>query len=60
MVLRIVRHHIYLFINACIQVICGLIKILSLTLYLPSWEFTFMLWFQRKELERVIRSREKK
>ena len=47
-------HHIYLFINAWIEIICGVIKIITFTLYLPSWDFRFMGWFSQKMGQRRI------
>lgn len=47
------NHRIYLFITSCIAIICGLVKIITFTFYLPSWDFKFMLWFHKKNMKKI-------
>lgn len=51
---RIIGHHIYLFIGALIEISSGIVKIATLTLYLPTWDLRFLCWYSGREAELEI------
>lgn len=42
-------------LNAWIDMICGMISVLTFTLYRPWWDFKFRSWIGKKVTKRMIR-----
>jgi hypothetical protein len=46
-------------ISSWLDIICGLISVLTFCYYRPWWDFGFRIWTSKKHLKKVIISKEK-
>ncbi len=49
-----------MFIQAFLQIIDGLICVVSLTFYNPFWNMSFFMWSMRKQIEMKVRNAKRK
>lgn len=46
---------LYLWISCWLDLICGLIGVITFTLWRPLWNFSFTIWYSKKELIKKIK-----
>ena len=44
------RFHVW--VKAWLEVVCGVVNILTFTLWQPQWDFQFMVWISKREFLR--------